>query len=388
VSTAWAPARAAVNVMLTGVPDYDWHVGCFGTACGNLIGFWDRHGFPDFYTGPTAGGVAPLDAYGPNRGIRSLWATKAGQDGRPTDEPGHEENYYFYYEHAGPDPYVLFGRTEHAPDCIGDFIGLNQNKWKQLNQECDGNIDGYSFVYWDSSGQRRVNFVPGPEAGLPALDLQSGLRAWTAHRGHAADVFTQLSDFNPNVPDGAGFSFEDLRAEIDAGYPVLLFMQAFHTRSRQVGSMPRANPSIHGMLAYGYFVADDGTRYVRYRTSWANGDYEFSAWTPANWTPEGNLNLPLRGVIGFHPLPKIVAVERRAGQLHIRWHGPAAELYDEETGLAHPAHWYVLEQASRLDPDHFQPIAQPNPAHEATVPEPRGQGTAFFRVRLVPRGRN
>ena len=73
-----------MDVQLTDVPDYNWFAGCFGTASGNVAGYWDRHGFPDFYTGPTAGGVAPLSNCGTNIGIRSMWATKAGLDGRMT----------------------------------------------------------------------------------------------------------------------------------------------------------------------------------------------------------------------------------------------------------------------------------------------------------------
>ncbi len=70
----WAlfTSQGAVNVYLTEVPDYEWWAGCFGTATGNLMGYWDRHGFPDFYTGPTAGGVAPLTSGGANAGIFSL----------------------------------------------------------------------------------------------------------------------------------------------------------------------------------------------------------------------------------------------------------------------------------------------------------------------------
>ena len=77
------PSRADSDVYLLGVPDYNWYAGCFGTASGNLVGYWDRHGFPDFYTGPTSGGVAPLNNCGTNIGIRSMWASKAGFDGRP-----------------------------------------------------------------------------------------------------------------------------------------------------------------------------------------------------------------------------------------------------------------------------------------------------------------
>ena len=71
---------AVTNRYLLEVPDYEWHLGCFGTTTGNLAGYWDRHGMPNCYTGPTSDGVAPLDSQirNGNYGIRSLWASQAG----------------------------------------------------------------------------------------------------------------------------------------------------------------------------------------------------------------------------------------------------------------------------------------------------------------------
>src|SRR5262249_30962600 len=183
--SAWSSS----NVMLTEVPDYSWYAGCFGTATGNLAGYWDRHGFPNFYTGPTAGGVAPLDSYGANQGIRSMWASRAGLDGRPMDQFGHVDDYWLFYNDEGAssfastalDPYLTAGRPEHSPDCIGDFIGLSQNKWTNLNGECDGNIDGYAFVFWNTNGERRINFVPPAQDGRPVPDLPAGLKAWAEY---------------------------------------------------------------------------------------------------------------------------------------------------------------------------------------------------------------
>ena len=102
--------RAATSVYLTDVPDYEWHMGCFGTATGNVMGYWDRHGFPDFYTGPTGYGVAPLNSFGANYGIRSLWATQGGLDGRPDNEPGHVDDYFRMYMSTESDPYLSEGR--------------------------------------------------------------------------------------------------------------------------------------------------------------------------------------------------------------------------------------------------------------------------------------
>jgi len=375
------PGRAASNVYLTEVPDYDWWAGCFGTACGNLIGYWDRHGFPEFYTGPTGGGLAPLNSFGANDGIPALWSSQAGLDGRPFDQPGHYDDYYVSYESTEPDPYVTAGRPEHEPDCIGDFIGLSQLKWKDMNGECDGNLDAFSFVYWDPQGARRTNFVPGPEAGLPATDIPSGLRAWTRYRGSDAEAFSQLTDFNPDVPAGKGFTFEDMKAEIDAGYPVLLFLQPWGPKSRKVGSMTKANPNIHGMLAYGYSIRDDGSKVVRYRTSWASGDSRLHAWNAQAWEV-ASVQLTVRGVIGYHPWPKIRHVDLTNGTLTVRWDGPASKLADALNGGTTPLHAYVVEKATSLAQQDFVPIAGPTIEREVTLPDWSGS-PAFFRIKLV-----
>src|SRR5438552_8094616 len=88
------PLFGGGGICLTEVPDYTWYAGCFSTTSGNCMGYWDRHGLPDFYTGPTAGGVAPLDNYGTNNGIFSMCASAAGLDGRPSDKPGHIDDYW------------------------------------------------------------------------------------------------------------------------------------------------------------------------------------------------------------------------------------------------------------------------------------------------------
>jgi hypothetical protein len=372
-------SQAEINVYLTDVPDYDWWAGCFGTASGNLMGFWDRHGFPDFYTGPTAGGMAPLNSNGTNSGIFSLWASQAGLDGRPANQYGHYDDYYVAYESTDPDPYVVAGRPEHSPDCLGDFIGLNQWKWTNMAGECDGNIDGYCFVYWDASGSCRVNFVPDPSADSPARDLPSGLRAWTTFRGYDSTVFSQLTDFNPAVPPGAGFSFEAMKAEIEAGYPVLLFLQDYQEVSRPLNSLLRVNPHIHGMLAYGYLIDDYGNHYVRYRTSWASGDNRFSLWGAQTW--EGDF--PMRGVIGYHPQSRLRSCRYVGKDLVLQWDGPSAILYDSSLGESRLVHGYVVEMATHLSAEAFSPISPVLSDRSYTVtncPTP-----AFFRVKLVPR---
>jgi len=369
-------ARAAANVYILDVPDYNWYYACMGTAAGNLMGYWDRHGFPDFYTGRVNGGVAPLNTSGRNQDITSLWASKAGVDGRDPHNPGHVDDYYRDYESTDPDPYTAAGRPEHEPDCIGDFIGMDQFKWQNLCNECSGNIDGFCFVSWDASGARRVNYVLDPAQADPDVDVQTGLRAWAQWRGYDADVFTQLTDFNPNTPWGQGLTFADMQAEIDAGYPVLLFLQSYDQYSRTIGSAVNVNPEIHSMLAYGYYI-NNGVNSVRYRTSWASGNNSLSAWNSLNWQAD----MPVRGVIGFHPTPKIRLCSLAQGALTLQWDGPASDVWDSTLQTSKRVHGYVVEMSATCSPADFQPVSAVILTNRFTItncPSP-----AFLRLKLV-----
>lgn len=386
---------AEEDVILPGVPDYTWFAGSLSTACGNLAGYWDRHGLSDFYTNSTANGTAPLNSLGNNSGIRSLWASKSGLDGRSSN-PGHIDDYWGAYnlspnglnsfESTASDPYLINGLVEHIPDCIADFIGASQLKWTNMNGECDGNIDGHAFVYWDPSGNRRFNFVPEPEAGTPARDIQSGLKAWTQWRGYDADVFSQLTEFNANVSSGRGFTFENLKAEIDAGYPVFLFLQATNQFSRSLGTgdnaMPRANPRTEGMLAYGYYVSDEGARYVRVRTSRgdSNGDDIIEEWNSPNFLASG---LPIRGVIGYHPKPRITRLERSNGTVTISWHGRTSVAYNRITGAMGALPRYVLQRTQSVS-QQFEPVTPPSTNLFATLPDCCPSSSAFYRLQMLP----
>lgn len=385
--TALAQAPVA-HKELVGTPNYDWYAGCFGTASGNLAGFWDRNGLPDLYTGPTAGGVAPDNSFGSNVGIRSMWASKAGFDGRPSDQPGHIDDYWasyasdfsYSYESTAPDPYITAGRPEHAPDCIGDFIGLSQKKWTNMAGECDGNIDAFSFVFWDKTGNRRWNYSH-TNAGQYIPDIQSGLKAWMRHRGYDADVFTQLPYFSPEKTTGAaGFTYADMKAEIDAGNPVLLFLQPPGEFSRAKPGMARANPEIHGVMVYGYaayepeFGPPNG---IRIRTSWGGG----SPYEDFSNEPLGILDgYRIRGVIGFRPKPKIKRLHREDGNITVEWDGPSSEVRDVLAGTTATPQRYQVERTTTLNPTKFTAVGSATTARTLTIPD---IGQAFYRVTLL-----
>lgn len=365
---------------LTEVPDYEWHAGCFGTATGNLAGFWDRHGMTNFYAGPTGGGLAPLRSEPPNRGIRSLWVSQAGQDGRPSGQPGHMDDYYVTYESTAPDPYVTFGRPEHTPDCIGDFIGLSQRKWTDMNGECDGNIDAFSFVFWDKTGNRRSNYYQ-TNNNQYVPDIPSGLKEWAKSRGNDADVFSQLPSFSPEKTGPGGFTYADMKAEIDAGYPVLLFLQPPNEFSRNLGSMPKANPEIHGVMVWGYYE-DPGAglpQGIQIRTSWGSGDGVFENFgnNPLNILS----GYRIRGVIGFHPKPKIISFTRDNGNISLAWDGPSSQLTDAFAGTTTTVHRYQVEKKTALNDPKWTPVNSPSTDRAASFPD---SGAAFYRVSIVP----
>ena len=54
------PTRRWAIKTLT-VPAFNWVFGCSSVSGAMIAGYYDRNGFANMYTGPTNGGVMPLD---------------------------------------------------------------------------------------------------------------------------------------------------------------------------------------------------------------------------------------------------------------------------------------------------------------------------------------
>ena len=211
-------------VIMADVPTSTWTYGCSSTAAGMLFGYYDRNGFPNIYTGPANGGVAPLHDMGqgadpahPIAGACSLIATQNGFDGRATR--GHVDDYWIANLSAGPDPFEGHW-AEHAwGDCTADFMGTSQWKWDRNGDAVrDGNLDGVTWVYWNLDGSPLFDFIPPAVFGLPQTEVCHGMRLFAESRAYTVQTnYTQLIDTQAN----GGFTFAQLRAEIDAGHPVL-----------------------------------------------------------------------------------------------------------------------------------------------------------------------
>ncbi len=196
---------------LSGVPVFDWCYGCSATAAAMLFGYYDRNGYPDMYTGPTNGGVCPLDNGTWGYGESPLSATHQGYDG--LSGLGHVDD---YWQSIGStvDPYYEDWTEHDYADCTADFMGTSQYvNWS--------NTDGATtfFYYTDNTP---IHDYSGSEGSTPPLrDGCHGMRLFAESRGYSV-----VQNYNQKIYgyDGtpAGFTFVQYTQEIDAGRPVLI----------------------------------------------------------------------------------------------------------------------------------------------------------------------
>lgn len=240
---AWEATRMSLSDLdraantLAGFPSYSWVYGCSAVSGAMIAGYYDNHGYPNLYAGPTNGGVMPLtDTSWPTwtDGFRSypnnpLVASHDGLDGRVGR--GSIDDYWYYYE-SEVDPYITYSWPEHTwGTAIGDFM-----KTSQYNNY--GNIDGGTrFYYYNSPAPLTCSSMAS--AGIAENDGTYGRKLFYEARGYSVtDCFYQRTD---NLYPG-GFSLADFQAEIDAGHPVFISLAG------------------HSVVGYGY---SDSTIYIR-----------------------------------------------------------------------------------------------------------------------------
>jgi hypothetical protein len=220
-------ATATSKILTT--PAFKWSFGCAATAAAMIAGYYDRNGYPNIYTGPTNGGLMPLDnSSWPNWTDSSgrslpqcpLSATHKDLDGRNT--LGHVDDYWVEYNDNGQDPYQSAGRTQHSyGDCTGDFMKTNQAV-NYYEDDSYGNPDGATTFYAYSSSPDPLTASEMEEYGVDVEDGAYGFKKFFESKGYeVTTLYTQRIDADV---DG-GFSFTQYKAEIDAGYPVLIHVE-------------------------------------------------------------------------------------------------------------------------------------------------------------------
>lgn len=213
-----AVQKSAGDVLLNNVPAYDWSFGCSATAAAMMAGYYDNNEFPDIYTGPANGGIAPMDnsmwgtalINGETRSLCPLSATKLNLDGRSTR--GHVDDYWISSVSSDPDPYITNGWTQHIySDCTGDFMKTNQSAF--------GNSDGSTTFTF---------FVDGGAYGdVNDGDGGYGLKLFFESKGCSVTRYYNQY-IQGHAGNANGFSFEDYTNLIDLGMPVLIHVSG-HT---------------------------------------------------------------------------------------------------------------------------------------------------------------
>jgi hypothetical protein len=135
-------------VIIPGTTDYLWRHGCGPTAVGNVVGYYDTHGYNDLITG---------DANTQTNDVNQAMAS--GGDAINPYPPGSEQHYEDYArpEDAPPilqqDDYLVnpppTGRNPHANNCIGDY--QNTSKSTSTNY--------YGWSWSTDIGPSFVNYV-------------------------------------------------------------------------------------------------------------------------------------------------------------------------------------------------------------------------------------
>jgi len=213
--------EAGVNTLT--VPAYSWVFGCSSVSGGMIAGYYDRSGWPQMYLGPTDGGVMPLDnsswprwtdVSGTSYPSCPLVASKNGVDGRTTR--GSIDDYWIQYGSTDADPYITNGWTQHSwGEAIGDYMKTSQSAY--------GNVDG-STTFWGYTDGSKLTCDEMVAYGF-TNDGTVGRRLFYQAKGYTVtDCYSQRTD---NIAAG-GFSYQQFKAEIDAGRPVMLNL-AGHT---------------------------------------------------------------------------------------------------------------------------------------------------------------
>ena len=248
-ATVPVPDMAAGVNAISNVPALTWCFGCSATSAAMMFGHYDNSGYPNMYTGPTNGGLFPMTnavwgsvvINGETRALCPLSATRLNLDGRIIK--GHADDYWVKYGSSAADPYIG-NWPEHAyGECTGDYMGTNQSTLS--------NVDASTTFYYYTNGRPLYNYTGSePER----RDGCHGMRVFVESRGYTVETnFSQyIYGYNGNTE---GFTFDDFKAEIDAGRPVLIHI---------VG---------HTMLGYGY---DDAGSIVYLHDTWDYSDHSMT----------------------------------------------------------------------------------------------------------------
>ena len=238
--------QGEVEGTIANFPAYTWVFGCSAVSGAMIAAYYDRGSYPNMYSGPTNGGVMPLNnASWPtwSDGFETypnnpLIASHINVDGRTTK--GSIDDYWVTYGSSTQDPYITGAWSQHAwSDSIGDYMKTSQSAYE--------NTDGSTTFFNYTAIPDKLYCDVIVENGI-TKDGTVGRRLFYQARGFTVtDCYNQRTDNN-----GGGFTLANYKAEIDAWHPVLL------------------NLAGHSVVGFGY---SGSTVYIR--DTWDTATHEF-----------------------------------------------------------------------------------------------------------------
>jgi hypothetical protein len=216
--------------------DYLWWYGCSPTSAGMLLGYYDRNGYNGKdYSNLIQGGVAT--SYDSTL-VRSAIASSR-----------HISDFYGGgYGASGDDK---SGSPTGSLNCLADYMRTSQDAY--------GNSNGATTFYYYPDGSR-LYVCDIYNEGITNDGMYGIYDYITNYAGYdlgdastCTALYIQLiAGYNGNTD---GFTWEDYKAEIDAGRPVII----------QVSG--------HTMLGYGY---DDATDEILLHDTWSTGTHRMT----------------------------------------------------------------------------------------------------------------
>ena len=230
ISPAFAARELEVYSLgssLPGASSYDWWYGCSPTSAGMLLGWYDRNG----YSNLVPGGDAELNTFGnPSALVNRVIASS-----------GHINDFYSGLNPSGG--YNLRGDDKtisHSFDCLADFMGTSQDAY--------GNSNGStSFYFYNDNSPLTASDLYSYGPNYYNGEGMYGIGKYIRYAGYdAATLYSQLIYGYGGI--SAGFTYDQYKAEIDAGRGVLIQVEG------------------HTMYGYGYI---DGTNTIQVYDTWA-----------------------------------------------------------------------------------------------------------------------
>ncbi|HIJ89352.1 MAG: hypothetical protein OEV89_00650 [Desulfobulbaceae bacterium] len=226
-----------------GAPEYDWWYGCSPTAAGMMMGYYDRNGYKGLsYQKLVPGAQAEMSTFNSTPGVwqynvQSIMASK-----------GHVADFYNNgYLASNDDKY-----TGRAFDSLADFMGTSQDATQNVNA---------STTFW--------NYTDGSKLALSDMYLLGssyynrsgmyGMWEYFQYAGYGSGSLSQQNIYNQLIygynNNKLGFTFDDYRAEIDAGRVVMIHVEG------------------HSMLGFGY---DDAGKQILLNDTWSPGTHSMT----------------------------------------------------------------------------------------------------------------